>query len=378
MVAAEFDQRDHGVQPVRGLVRLRAERVGEAAYGVQLAGQRLEFGVVAECHHGAETRADGRGVEHHHPLCGEMHLVAHRRRAHQGPRKRLGQTEIRHRQAVQLAGEAEEFACRVVAEHHPLPLVEQHQSLAHRVQRRLVVVVQVAQLGRAHAVGVPPQPGAHQVAAEAAERQRGERDAGQFEQLEPQPGTDRPDLDPRTDQRDHVPLPVEHRRDHPDGRAERAGVRLREGLPGQRPVDVAQERLADLRGVAVRQPDAVGVHHSHEVHAGVLPDLLHVRLEHLGGVGPGDGVTDTRRVGHGPGGGGDLPDGGVLGPVGGEQVREHRAARDHGGHDHDLHREQLAREAAAARRAVGAGGHTGQCAGSPISQGNHNRGARLG
>ena len=60
---AQLDQRDHGVQPVGRLVRLGAQRLGEAALGVQLAGQRLELGVVAQGDHraaAARRRTTGR------------------------------------------------------------------------------------------------------------------------------------------------------------------------------------------------------------------------------------------------------------------------------------------------------------------------------
>src|SRR2546422_8294818 len=40
---------------VRRLVRLRAQRLGEAPLGVQLTHQGLEFGHVAEGHHGASA-----------------------------------------------------------------------------------------------------------------------------------------------------------------------------------------------------------------------------------------------------------------------------------------------------------------------------------
>ena len=46
--SADLDQGNDGVQPVRRLVRLRPQRLGEAAGGGQLAGQRLQFRVVAQ------------------------------------------------------------------------------------------------------------------------------------------------------------------------------------------------------------------------------------------------------------------------------------------------------------------------------------------
>ena len=55
--AAHLHQRDHRVQPVRGLVGLRAQGVGEPAHDVELAGDRLQLGVVAQAHHGTHLVA---------------------------------------------------------------------------------------------------------------------------------------------------------------------------------------------------------------------------------------------------------------------------------------------------------------------------------
>ena len=55
--AAHLDQGHHGVEAVGRLVGLRAQRLGEAADDVELAGERLELGVVAQRHHGADLAA---------------------------------------------------------------------------------------------------------------------------------------------------------------------------------------------------------------------------------------------------------------------------------------------------------------------------------
>ena len=78
---ADLDQRDHGVQSVGGLVILRAQRVREAAYGVQLAGQGLDLGVVPEGDHRPEIMIippRRPAVEHQHPGVDQMDLVGHR------------------------------------------------------------------------------------------------------------------------------------------------------------------------------------------------------------------------------------------------------------------------------------------------------------
>ena len=54
---AQLDQRDHRVQPVRRLVRLRPQRLGEPLHAIQFAGQRLQLGVVPQGDDGADQAA---------------------------------------------------------------------------------------------------------------------------------------------------------------------------------------------------------------------------------------------------------------------------------------------------------------------------------
>ncbi|GAA5015715.1 hypothetical protein GCM10025734_64810 [Kitasatospora paranensis] len=315
--------------------------------------------MVAEGQHAAEAGADRRGVEHHHPLGGQMDLVDRRPGAEDGVHQGLRQPQRGDRHAVQLPLQGEEFAGGVVAEHHPVVAVQQHQALPDGVQGGLVVLVEVAELVGAHAVGVPAQPGVGEVGAETAEDERAGGDADQGEHRAAELPADRLNGDARADQGHHPAPVVPDGGDHPHGGAQGAGVRLVRGLAGQRPVDVAEEGPADLGGVAVRPADAVGVHHGDEVDPGVLPDPLGVRLDDGRGVGPQRGVADGGGVGDGGRGGGDLAQRGVLGALGGEQVGEHGAAGDHRGDDHHLDGEQLPGEAAqrAARGSVRGGGH---------------------
>ncbi len=91
---AQLDQRDHRVQPVGGLVVLRAQRVAEPADHVQLAGQRPQLGVVAQGDHRADVGAlpgGGRGADHQDPVAGEVDVVGlgrpTERRLHQPGRR---------------------------------------------------------------------------------------------------------------------------------------------------------------------------------------------------------------------------------------------------------------------------------------------------
>lgn len=345
-MAAEFDEGDDGVQPVGGFVGLRAEGVGEAADGVQFAGEALEFGVVPEGDHGAEAGADGGGVEQDDAFGGQVDLVADRGGGGEGAGERAGQAEVGDRHAVQVAGEGEQFAGGVVAQHDPPAAVEQDQALADGVQGGLVVVVQVAELVGAHAVGVSAQPGVGEVGADAADHQGGAGDTDQGEQRGAQLVADRVQGDAGADQADDVVVPVVHGGDHAHGGAEGAGGGLGEDLPGEGLLDLAEVGLADAGGVGVGPADAVGVHDGDEGDAGVLADLFGVRLDDGAGVGPGGGLADGRRVGERQGDGGGLAADRVLVPVLGEEVRQDGAAGDHGGDDDDLHHEQLPGETA--------------------------------
>ncbi len=300
-----------------------------------------------------------------------MDLVPDRRVPGDGRQQRVRQSQPVDRAALHRPLQAQEFARGVVAEHHPVLAVEQDEPLPDGVQGGLVVLVEVAELGRPHAVGVPPQPGVGEVGADPADGQRGPRDPHQGEQRTAQPGRDRLHRDARADQRHHpVPL-VQHRGDHPHRRAERAGVGLAAGLPRERPVDVPEEGPPDLLGQRVGPADAGGVHHGDEGDPGVDPHPLGVGLEHRRRIGRPGGVKDGRRVGDGAGDGGDLAAGRVVGAPGGEQVREHRPARDHGGDDHHLDEEELSGQAAhqPARRERGTRGHACQCAPRPRRRG---------
>ena len=75
---AEFDQRDHRVQPVGRLVGLRPQRVREPLHAIQFAAERFELGVVAQGEHGADGLAldqDRPPADQQHPVVGQRQLV---------------------------------------------------------------------------------------------------------------------------------------------------------------------------------------------------------------------------------------------------------------------------------------------------------------
>ena len=161
---AQFDQGDDGVEPVRRLVRLRAQRLGETALGVQLAHQRLEFRHIAQGDDRAPALAARHrgGVDDQHPVGGQMHLVDARLGRQQRARQRRRQPQLGHgpaddRASPSVVRDAQQLPPAVVHQRHPVLPVEHQQPLAYGVQGGLVVVVHTAQLGRVHPVRVPAQ-----------------------------------------------------------------------------------------------------------------------------------------------------------------------------------------------------------------------------
>ncbi len=371
---AQLDQRDHGVQPVGGLVRLRAQRLGEAALGVQLAGERLQLGVVAQGDDGAALLPGGdrRGVDHQHPVGAQVDLVDARLGRQQRPRQRGRQPQrvgpVAH---PALRGEAEELPCPVVDQRDPALPVEHHQPLADRVQGRLVVGVHVAELGGVHVVGVPAQPRVDDVGADPADRQRQPAHRQQGEHLVAQPGRDLVDRDPRADQPDHLAVGVD-RGDHPHRGAERAGVRLLERAAAQGLLGVAEEARAYLALVGVGPADAAGVHDGDEVDVGVAADLLGVRLEKARGIAARlDRLADRGGVGDGAGRRARLAARRLLGLAAVGEEREQDTAEDQQAHQEHLHREELTSEAAGTGE-----GHAGQSAWPDVCELNERKGDR--
>ena len=95
--AAHLDQGDHRVQPVGGLVVLRAQRLGQAADHVELAGDRLQLGVVAQGDHGADSRPSHRAralADHQHRAAGDVESSAAGRPSASGRDQRRRQAQL--------------------------------------------------------------------------------------------------------------------------------------------------------------------------------------------------------------------------------------------------------------------------------------------
>ncbi len=281
-----------------------------------------------------------------------MHLVHPRLGRQQRPGQRGGQAELRDRLPHHITVHTQQLAPAVIDQRHTVLPVQHQQTLAHRVQRGLVVVVHMAELGRVHAMGVTAQPGVDHVRADRTQRERARRHPEQGRQLLLHPLADLLDPDARADHPHDVRRPVSpvvDRYDGPHGRSERAGVRLGEGLTPQRARRMAAEVLSDLLLVRVRPADARGIHDRDEVDLGVALDPQRVRLELGRRIVGADRLPHGRCVGdrlrHRLG----LPPRGVLGLSAVTDVGEHRVPGDEHRYQHGLHGEQLAGQAAGSR-----------------------------
>ena len=139
--------------------------------------------------------------------------------------------------------------------------------------------------------------------------------------------------DARRDQSDDAAGAVAHGRDHPDRRAQRAGVDLRERLTAQRGVDGADVLPADLRGIGVGEPGSIGRHDRDERDGGVLADGFGDWLQSLSGSSGLDRRGRRRGICQRSGDAEHLLTCGVVTIAGGVEQRQ-RAAGHHHHRDH--------------------------------------------
>ena len=123
---------DDRVQLVGGLVRLGAQRVGEAADGGQLANETLELGAVAQRGHGRDLTAVALG----RPLAGDEHAAADDvqplagvgRAAHGGEQRGI-LDEVGDRPPDRVVVEAQQPACLAVGQQQPVVLARPRPRL---------------------------------------------------------------------------------------------------------------------------------------------------------------------------------------------------------------------------------------------------------
>ena len=289
---SELQQCQQGVQPVAVLVRLRAEGVGERPHPLELAEQGLELGPVPKGHDPAAFRRAPTGEVAGLLLVHQQHAVAggHGLLDHAAPGgDRLGEggihvrlTRVQTRLPLRRRREAEEVGGFVVVQHDAAVAVGDDQALAQRVQHRLVALHESGELARGvragDATGAPADVQGPQD-ADAHDAGRGGDDqghtGGQIRLNGPQGDPDRDEAHDLA----VVGTAGADGRDGSHGRAERALVDLGVGRPGERLFARADIGLADLRGIGVGQPDAVGRHDRDERQVGIGEDRRDHRLQ---------------------------------------------------------------------------------------------------
>jgi hypothetical protein len=125
------------MQLVGELVRLRSERVREAANSVELAKHALELGPVAERNDGADGLASdhgGHAVRDEDAITGEQHLVASEAVAREDIAHATGWDAFCDLPPFDRAFEAEQAAGFVIHERDAAISVRRHDSLADAVE----------------------------------------------------------------------------------------------------------------------------------------------------------------------------------------------------------------------------------------------------
>ena len=297
---AELDERDHRVQPVARLVRLRAQRLAEAAGLPELAGQLLEVGAVADRHDRPEVGAVAVGaglVEDEDAAVGDVEVVLTGLLVGHRPHERVGEVEVGDEGAGRVLAKAEQPQGLVVGEADPALGVDEDQALGHRVEDGVVVVVHVLQLARREAAGLPADPSGDEGRAQPADEPGHDARDPERDELGRHQLVDVALAHPHRDEA-HDLGAVEDGDDRATARPEGADVVLEDGPAGERLLGVAEELLADLRGVGVAVPDALRAHDDDEVGPGPQPDALGEGLQRPAGVPGADAVDDLGLGGH--------------------------------------------------------------------------------
>ena len=177
-VMAELDQADQGVQPVRELVRLGPQRVGQPGHLVQRALERLGLGAVLEGHHPAEllvVAGDRHPVGDEHPVVVQHEQVAAGHLAGHHVGEPAGRQHVAELAAGELGRQAEQVAGRVVGQQHPAAGVVAEHRLPDAVQHRLPLLQQRGDLAELKAEGLPLQPAGQGERGEHADREDAEQ-----------------------------------------------------------------------------------------------------------------------------------------------------------------------------------------------------------
>ena len=268
----ELDQPDQGVQPVRELVGLRPQRLGQPDGLVQLALEALGFGAVLERDHPADVLAvapDRHPVGRQDAVLVQDQQVAARRLAGHHVGDPAGREHLPDRSAKEVGRQGEQRSGGIVREQHPAALVVAEHGFPDAVQHRLAFLQQGGDLAELQAERLPLQPPGQRQRRQHADREHAQQVQRQRRQRAAQLPGDGGVREADRDLADQLPaVPHRHLADRLpaeravlDARPRDAGAERLSGLRlGVRVVD----GLADQRRLRMAQPDAALVDHDDE------------------------------------------------------------------------------------------------------------------
>ncbi len=182
VVAAQLNQPDQGMQTVGELMRLGAQRLGQADRVVQLPLQRLGFGPVLERDYPAEVvplfMPDGHPVRRQHAVAPQHEQVAALDLAGHHVGEPARRDDLAQRAAHEVRGQAQQLPGEIVGQNDPLVLVVSEHALPDAVQHRLPFLEQRRDLAELKAKSLPLEPTRQAQRGEHANRENGEEVGG--------------------------------------------------------------------------------------------------------------------------------------------------------------------------------------------------------
>lgn len=273
LVHLQLQQPQEGVQPVRVLVVLGAERVDQAAGGVEFAAEVFQLGTVAQSGHGPAV-VGGHPVDEQHTAAADRHEVVPDDPSCQyvgGPACAQGLGE---RPAGGVGAKAEQ-ALRLVVQQPDAPrAVERDDALTDAVQHGLALRQQGRDVGERQVVCLPLEAAGDEIGGQRPHGQRPARVGQQPRDRREEPGADAVVRDPDR-HGTHDPVRSVTQWHLAAGRAsEGAVVDLHHRPARERGTGVGGHDLADPGGVRMGPAHAPLVHDHDVLRAGGAPDPL--------------------------------------------------------------------------------------------------------
>ena len=236
VVSPEFDQAADHVQPVRELVLLSAQTLGQSADVVEFPRQTLQLGTVADGDDGpyrTSTDLHRHVVDEQDPTVEHDHLVASPGPTRQHVEHPSGRQEGRQHPTGRRAVQAEQALRLIVDQPEATDVVQGDGALTNAVQHRLALLEQRGDLPGLEPERLPfhpPRQEQHSARPQQQTQQRRQQD-----RREPGPEFRADPLFQDTDrhQPDHVTGPAAHRHLGSHRGSERARLLPDESLPGQ-------------------------------------------------------------------------------------------------------------------------------------------------